>query len=152
MSISIKLMKIKKGRLVLTDDEIHEHFGPEAYHFLVIRLDRLIVIGRMDMNDSLESKSVDIAARFGSELVSRPEFYTLSGESMVFTKKWLEEVGKAEDDFVFTVSSAEVPDLMAIQFLSADEIMKDSVKKGLHPAAQSTETKEPVADLPSEGS
>ena len=132
MSMSIKPMKIKKGRLVLTDDEIHEHFGPEAYHFLIIRLDRLIVIGRMDMNDSLESKSVDIAARFGSELVSRPEFYTLSGESMVFTKKWLEEVGKVDDDFVFTVSSAEVPDLMAIQFLSADELLKDTVKKGLN--------------------
>lgn len=125
---SIKQMPLKKDRMTLTREQLRSFFGEDTLYIFVLRLERLVVIGRMDGNRSIEEEAAEAAVKFGSEMKLPPEIHTLSGPHIQLSKKWLEEAGRTPGDLAFAVTSRDDPRLMAIQFLGAEDLLSSTVR------------------------
>jgi len=138
MSASITLLQIKKDRLTITTETLRKQFGSDTLYIFAIRLRRLIVIGRLDFNQAPEEAAARVMAKFGEQAEQQPEVHTLNSAYINFSKKWLEEAGRAEGDLAFSVVSDSDSSIMAIEFLGPDQLLMPSVSRWISPA-QDTE-------------
>lgn len=129
MNTSINLVPIKKGRLTITTEAIRKQFGTDTLYIFAIRLNRVIVIGRLDGNQAPEEAAASAMAKFGEGHGIKAEVYTLNEATVNFSKKWLEEAGRADGDLAFSVVTESDPEILVIEFLGQDDLLLPSVRQ-----------------------